>query len=438
MTEVATDTVHDSWCSYINQVQTSVDINFYGNISTLRTASNTGDFYIPQLQRYGLCLEFGKESPINFLVAINTILKDLTTLSSNQSIGILWPARMVKQHNSNHLIPVPLYKPNYNQHNNCNNNVNGNINYSDNDHNDDIEEDGVLTPLDFIQTLADGYFPMGGPQVLHTNQSLAEHDLAHMTSFITNPQYMTSIRDMARCVLQQTQLPGIKGQQVLNALADFNSPFSLRLYYAVEAYICIDPNQLSRLQQLLTIPTINNNIYEDNNTLSHKQIPLEWESVNRDTVENWLLSTWSEVGDIRFMCFLSRLYESFPSLTISLGGESLDLINRTRKFDRPNKQLVGKYERSNLHYWHQKGLRCLRNIRPNHHSDDGTNMFRDSIINVHTPFIGALVGTSQLTIQDWVSTSAEFQVPTNSKLYKYICESQFWSQDSLLFTSFQC
>ena len=27
-------------------------------------------------------------------------------------------------------------------------------------------EDGVLSPLDFIKTLAAGFFPLGGPQVL--------------------------------------------------------------------------------------------------------------------------------------------------------------------------------------------------------------------------------------------------------------------------------
>ena len=245
---------------------------------------------------------------------------------------------------------------------------------------------------------------------------------------------MADIRRMAKRVLEQTT-----ANSVLEALADFNSPFSLRIYYAVEAYVFISSVSKKRLSELLTIRVDDKVNDKTNSSLSvntslTRQLPLDWSSVKREVVEQWLLDTWQMVGDKAMMRWLSAIYESFLSLTVSLGGESLDLLNRSRKFDKPNKRMTGKYERSNIHYWHQKGLRCLRNIRPCH----ADNSFANSLIKVHTPFIGALIGTSLLTIDDWVTASSEFEVDTNSPLYRYICLSGFWTSDSLLYSSFAC
>ena len=427
MVAVATNTtgntsaVHDSWMPYIRAVQQSVDINFYGNISLLKEAEMAGDYYIPQLKRFGLNLAAGQESPVDYLKAINVILSSLTDLRDRKLVtdnDLLWPARMVKLADGQ-LQPTPLCQAAVIDDNS------GNTSTSE-----QLLEDGVLSPIDFIRTLAAGFFPLGGDQVLHTNQSLAEHDLAHMTSFINNPTYMAAIRQMARRVLEQAlndfnkDKPPVEVGSVLAALNDFNSPFSLRIYYAVEAYVCIDPGQKDKLQELLTI--------RDGNKTIVRQLPLDWSSVKSEVVQEWLIESWRRVGDVQFMKSMSRVYEAYLSLTISLGGESLDLLNRARKFDKPNKRMTGKYERSNIHYWHQKGLRCLRNIRPCH----ADNAFLNSIIKVHTPFIGALVGTSLLSIEDWVAASSEFTVDTNSPLYNYICQSGFWTSDSLLYTSF--
>lgn len=36
--------------------------------------------------------------------------------------------------------------------------------------------------------LAHGYFPIGAPIREHTNQTLCEHDIAHIAGFISNPK----------------------------------------------------------------------------------------------------------------------------------------------------------------------------------------------------------------------------------------------------------
>jgi len=406
--------VHATWQPYIAIVNSAIQMNFWGNRSTLRDAAVVADGYLESLHHLGLSLTAGRA--LEFGSALKRLLLDLefTDVPPHQKI---WPGRALFPPSSGldgDFPPAPVFLP-------LTGPCPGALMGSEMADIRDGRFGGILSPLDFFRMIDGGLFPMGDHRVLHTNQALAEHDLAHLVSFVRQPAYMAAMRRLASRVLQQAdpvQNPASHAD-VKAALLDFESPFATRLYYAAEIFVTILPEKRPVVEGLI-------NCFQ-------YQLPFEWASVSRPNVEAFLFGVLHEVGPMQFMCFLSDIYDQFLSFATSLGGESLDVINRARKFDRPNKALRSEFEMSSIHYWHQKGLRCLRNIRP---VPEQEAAFCHSIKAVHTVFIGALIGTSLLSIDDWLVPSAEFVVPPLCLLRQYICGSGLWAGDSLLYECF--
>jgi hypothetical protein len=245
--------------------------------------------------------------------------------------------------------------------------------------------------------LGSGFFPMGSDERGDTNQCLAQHDLAHCCAFISRPEYMKAIRQTFQKI-RNSNNPNLHRD-----LENFDSMYSVRLYYMIEVFVEISDHQ--KLERLL-----NFSITEELNLGS--------------IIEH--LKKIDEEGCLYF--YLHTLYAAFPSFSNALGGETRDIINRVRKFYRPNgkQQHVSKFHGSSLWYMYQHVLSLLKNVRKCHQD------YEKSIIE-HAKFIGALIGTSQLSIEDWVVESGKYEMDTNSKLYKYICLSGIFDECSLLY-----
>lgn len=55
---------------------------------------------------------------------------------------------------------------------------------------------------------------------------------------------------------------------------------------------------------------------------------------------------------------------------------------------------------------------------------------------IHAPLIVALLGTSQLTIDDWIQQAVAEEPDKESKLYKYICKTGGWNKSHILYWAY--
>ena len=92
--------------------------------------------------------------------------------------------------------------------------------------------------------------------------------------------------------------------------------------------------------------------------------------------------------------------------------------------------LSSKFDGSSIYSLLLNAKAALENKRSNH--DDYTN----AIKLIHAPLIAALLGTSQLTVEDWVLQAIEEVPDKNSKLYKYICETGLWNKSHVLYWAY--
>mmetsp|Transcript_27565 Transcript_27565/g.38881 ORF Transcript_27565/g.38881 Transcript_27565/m.38881 type:complete len:260 (-) Transcript_27565:3-782(-) len=250
--------------------------------------------------------------------------------------------------------------------------------------------------------LAYGYFPMGSITRGNTNQSLAQHDLAHMAGFISSPRYMKAVKEAFQKIFKEMK----NNQPMRVALEDFDSSYSTRLYYMIEVFIEIPESKHQTLQNLIGYP-INE--------------PMNYNRVREDFLKR------ARENATSFYRYLNRIYEAFPSLSNCLGGESRDIINRVRKYYRPDvkTQKLSKFHGSSLYFMYQNGMSLLKNVRSCHADFEHA-------VEFHAAFITSLIGTSQLNVEDWVLESANFKINKNSKLYKYI-NSGMWNEQHLLY-----
>ena len=252
---------------------------------------------------------------------------------------------------------------------------------------------------------------------------MAEHDLAHTAGFIASPRYMAAVRRAFARVGEKAA----SNPRVAAALESFDSVYSLRLYYAIEVFCEVPPRHHQLLQELVEIPI------PDLGGTQRGPPTL----VTKDEVEAFLIDKLRNDGPIACTRYLSNLYWHFHLIVDALGGESRDLLNRRRKFHRDGKQLGSfydavsslggsKFQRNSLFSIFLNANRALENKRSTH--DDFERALRD----IHSILIGCLIGTAQLTPEDWVLQSAEEEIDTNSPLYRYIHDTGLFNENHLL------
>lgn len=387
------------WKNYFNEIDDAIQENFWGNLATLKDAERCHDIYIQQQKEIGYCFKPGLEAPAPFYQSMIWVFDKLHRFVDEGVLSasdVLWPACVFEVQDAN-----------------------GNINYffvviGEEQPKNSVEVN-LVTPDVFVSMLAQGYFPLGGRIREHTNQTLAEHDLAHYGGFISSPAYMRAIREGFRRVSRKMKKkPGINA-----ALQNFNSVYSLRLYYMMEVFTIIPESKIAKLHDLLEI-NLN-------------------ESVNINAIITLLEDKATK--PVRLYQYLYQIYEHFYELVNPIGGESRDILNRVRKFNRTTRlgnflssrsSLSSKFDGSSIYSLYLNACAALENIRSTH-SD-----FLASLHEIHAPLIGALIGTSQLTVEDWVLQAVEELPDPKSKLYQYLCESGIWNESHLIYWAYGC
>lgn len=387
------------WKNYFLQVDQSIQENFWGNLTTLKHAEKQRDPYIQQQKEMGYCFQKGLEAPVSFYQALTWVFANIHRYLAQGTImtsDVLWPARVFiipgKHGNKNCLFRVIGSElPKH------------------------AIEVNLVPPDIFVEMLAKGFFPIGSAIREHTNQSLAEHDLAHFGGFISSPEYMRAVRIAFRNIYYKMK----KNQRLKTALENFNSVYSLRLYYMIEIFTLIPEAKKGNLQELL-------------------EIAID-EQVNLNTIITLLEKKAKD--PVGLYQYLYRIYDQFYELVNPVGGESRDILNRVRKFNRASRlgrfytqttTLDSKFNGSSIYSLYQNGCAALENKRSTH--DD----FLAALREIHAPFIATLIGTSQLTVNDWVMQAAEeFPDPT-SKLYQYLCKSGIWTESHVIYWAYGC
>jgi len=385
-----------TWESFYEQQNQAHAENFFGNLTILRKAKLLGDPYVAQLERFGM--DVVQRKPYDFRQAIATVQSDLHALVESgrwTSDDLISPAKAFRVHDEVRFLQFGDEIP------------------------ADAQPLNLLSPIVFVDMLSQGYFPIGEPIREATNQTLAEHDLAHLCGFLSNPLYMSCVRDAFRQVA--TKVHDRRGPQtgarLRRALEHFDSLYSLRLYYLIEVFSEVRADKRTRLQQLLGRALPLDMTFAEIRPRVHAHL----QTLKRDPV---LLYD-----------YLDALYSEFYTIVNPLGGESRDIFNRRRKFQRGERlgsvydrfsKFTSKFDGNSIWSLYQNACAALENVRSTHANYDET------LESVHLPLIGALIGTSQLTIGDWVLQAVQELPDKESPLYKYLNESGLWEPTDLL------
>jgi hypothetical protein len=173
----------DYWTNFYNIVDKTIEEDFQGNLTTFRNAKLFDDPYIKQLEAMGMILDQDDPQPFKMENAIKWIFSRLEELK-NQDSGqwkdhLLWPAKVYKS-KIRKLVFKRIGEP---------------IASTDGE-----PMEGIIPPFVFVYMLSQGYFPVGGVDRGNTNQSIAQHDIAHMCGFISCPAYMKAIRQAFKSI----------------------------------------------------------------------------------------------------------------------------------------------------------------------------------------------------------------------------------------------
>lgn len=388
------------WSHYFASSDAAITENFWGNLSILKEAYQHQDAFALQLAEAGYVFDDTHGKPATFYSFVNWSFEKLTALVDNEIISekdLLIPAKAfetdVDGQKIYHFIrfggEIPL----------------------------NATELNLLSPKIFVDMLSAGYFPIGAPIREHTNQTLCEHDMAHICGFISSPEYMKTIKEAFRRVGQLMA----KNPLIEKALTNFDSLYSLRLFYMIEIFSIIPDSNIERLENLLTLKI-------SDFSLEHAPEDIY------PRIKRFLKG--KEPGEL--YKYLHQLYSHFPEIINPVGGESRDILNRNRKFSRAKtgslysnvSHLTSRFDGSSIYSMYLTAMSALREKRSNHPD------FQQAIEDVHASFIAALIGTSQLTIEDWIYQAIEERPNPESKLYKYICGTGVWNKSHVLYWAY--
>ena len=388
------------WQGYFEVAELAIEENFWGNLSILKKAHGHHDAYAKQLEAIGYSFETGNEHAVSFYQTVKWTLDKLNHLIDSKQLSskdVLLPGKAfeVLQNGQKKQLFISLG--------------------SEVPHH--AQELNLLPPDVFVKMLAKGFFPIGAPIREHTNQTLCEHDIAHIAGFISCPSYMKTIRQAFRKVGEKMQ----NNPMIRHALSNFDSLYSLRLYYMIEVFSIIPEENKQRLETLLQLQIKDYSLDEP------------------ETIYPKVLDFLKSKNPAELNRYLYRVYEGFSSIVNPLGGESRDILNRTRKFGRSNQMgsfyssmsnLDSKFDGSSIYSLFLNAKAALENKRSNHRD------YEETIKSIHAPLIASMLGTCQLSVEDWVLQAIEEVPDRNSKLYKYICETGLWNKSHVLYWAY--
>lgn len=391
------------WQDYFKRADDAISENFYGNRRILKRALRNGDAYALQLQEIGYQFERGvgkKPKPAPFYQTVNWCLQRLQEIAASDDYSaadVMIPAKAfsIVVDGVTKYIFVPF----------------------GGDVPKDAKEENLLKPDVFVDMLSRGYFPVGAPIREHTNQTLCEHDIAHVAGFIAAPEYMRAVKQ----AFLQVGFLLKEDARIGKALANFDSLYSLRLYYMIEVFSIVPEAKKAGLQQLLGLKI-------DDYSLD-----------NPEAIRGKLLAFLKAKEPAELNDYLDNIFEELLKFINPLGGESRDILNRTRKFARSNQSgsfystmsnLESKFDGSSIYSIIFNAMAALENIRSNHKDYD------KAIELIYVPLLGTLIGTCQLSIKDWVDSAIAPEPDHDSKIFKYICRTGLWNTAHVLYHAY--
>ncbi len=404
----------DVWWSWVTDpIQSSIDVNFYGNFSSYHRAYEQGDVYAKQLVEMGAvlgcdhgrhvaCTDIHCFKPIYFPSAMHYLKEGLQ--------GLIVPVLVLESLSKDGRGLGQGYVDYFGSE--PRDLLTGNlVNHSlqGNEHVAWKPVSRILNPDEFVSLLARGCFVVGGPETGGTNQSLAEHDMAHLAGFLANPAYGRQVVSLFARVKVAMLDPDIA-----LALKRFDSILSLRLYYFVEVATAISPEQVTRLYKLLSI------------------LKLQLDClVKVDTVVE-RLETIGRSDPVGLFRFLHQVYAESSSLLEPLGGESRDINNRVRKHSRgfysSTIEKLSKFAGSSIYSLCLDGQAALERARPDH--EDFA-----SALAVHARYICTLIGTSRLTPADWADACLN-TTEEGTYLRRYLSETGIFDKSHAIYRTY--
>lgn len=262
-----------------------------------------------------------------------------------------------------------------------------------------LEKLNLLKPDVFVLLLSSGRFPIGCPTRELTNQTLSAHDVAHLGGFLIAPDYAKEMLRLFHHVFELTSTA--EGQKVQNALENFDSYYSLRIYYLIEV--------LAKVRNVQLLESV----------LGKKisEYPL---GGAKKEIKTQLL----QMTAVERIKYVRKVCDEFHKIIAPLGGESRDILNRQRKqkraaftIDTNTKRYSAAtskfYQNSmySLYYDVKEATHECRSSHPN---------YLETVCELYATFLAALVGTAQLSLADWVDGSLSPVPAKESKLYKYV------------------
>jgi hypothetical protein len=405
------------WCDEIDE---RVQEDFYAMLDVYQRCLDKGDAYVAQMQRMGF--DFGEsirgsEAPTLFHYCLEVLRKD----SKNSGDCMFQPVKIFQTKGATAIERTLQGGGGYHVANLYTGQGIG------------CFDDATLQPLNllkpdvFVLLLSQGLFPMGDPTRELTNQTLSAHDLAHLAGFVAAPHYAKEMRRLFQHVGTLLQ----HNAQVAAALENFDSYYSLRLYYLIE--VLCEVRNVPLLERVLGYTSHTPSSYfEITNTFSVADFPLETAKAKF----NQLLRDMTPVARIKYM---RGVCDKFHSIISPLGGESRDVLNRERKQKRApftfESGAENRYSAANskfasnsiysLYYRVKEALHELRSSHPN---------YLETACQLYSTFLAALTGTAQLTVTDWVEGSLAPVPSKDTPLYRYV--NGLFDSDHLFWKAF--
>lgn len=416
------------WCA---EIDVRVEEDFFAMLDVFQRNLAAGDSYAAQMRDMGFCFDDGKERPALFVDCLRYLLQESVLTGA-----VFQPVKMFRRKgeresdNSNKneskaggrrggvlvFDAPPLEKENAGSCS-CNCSDDGeNVFYVANlfngrgigcYDNESLETTNLLKPDVFVLLLANGFFPIGDPTRELTNQTLSAHDLAHIAGFLIAPEYAQGMLCLFRHVYKMLQQGDTK---LAAALENFDSYYSLRLYYLIEV-----------IAKVRNVPLLERVLGFSVDTFPLGATAAEAGTVSARTELERMLAAKTPVERIQYMRGITK---QFHNIILPLGGESRDILNRKRKQKRNpfiaegRKDLYSaansKFAQNSIYSLYYDVKEAIEECRSSHPH------YLETVTKLFATFLAALIGTAQLSLTDWIEGSMSPVPSQSTALYAYV------------------
>lgn len=264
-----------------------------------------------------------------------------------------------------------------------------------------VPYEGLVPSHQYFKMLADGFFPLGGKHAATSNYgynrssyiSEFEHDLAHLTGFIQNPNYMQLLRNVSAAkYLALNNLP--------DAASKKNDDIPDASYYFSEGMIVLRRGNSSSLLKKLILPKASEN----------RSVPTLTE------IENHLKQITRE--DLETLA--SHLSKNYVTYFEAFGGGARELENSDNPIHDPIRALLKE-----LTFYTEPGARKWIKVK------NVSALPLEKLIKTMAKVELAIVWLKEISLDEWAQAAVYKDLDKNSKIHQLMCESGIWPEQGL-------